>query len=297
MELIRRNESTSVQFSLTNLTVGDSYTLNYEDKTTGASYSASAVADEYAKATFILDNYYLTYSGFLYGQVLNSASTVIYETNIDVVRPYCNVTKVGTKLDLTYDQAKEYERVARFIIDSQTAPFTYLKKYKEVVGGGYDYLPIDERLVKIYKVYENNILVYDVAGDPLDWEGTYRISTDRTSVIVDNTTINAPGVNRMNYPSVWRDRFLDVDFPDGYEYLILGDFGWQTIPEDIQEASEILIQDLSRNNLRYATRYIESFDNEDFKIKFQKDYSTSTGNMIVDKILSKYKTFIKIGVL
>jgi hypothetical protein len=297
MELIRRNESTSVQFSLTSLTVGDSYTLNYEDKTTGATYSASAVADEYAKATFTLDNYYLTYSGFLYGQVLNSASTVIYETNIDVVRPYCNVTKVGTKLDLTYDKAKEYERVARFIIDSQTAPFTYLKKYKEVVGGGYDYLPIDERLVKIYKVYENDILVYNIDGDPEDWEGTYRISTDKTSVIVDNTTTTALGVNRMNYPSVWRDRFLDVDFPDGYEYLILGDFGWQTIPEDIQEASEILIQDLSRNNLRYATRYIESFDNEDFKIKFQKDYSTSTGNMIVDKILSKYKTFIKIGVL
>lgn len=297
MELLRRNESTALQFCLTGLEESQNYTLNYEDTVTGAPYSASATATSEGKAIFLLDPYYLTYNGFLYGQVLNSASTIVYETNIDIVRPYCNVTKVGTKLELTYDETKELEKVARFIIDSQTAPFTYLKKYKEVVGGGYDYLPIDERIVKIYKVYENAVLVYDVNGDPSDNDGVFRISTDRTSIIQDNTTITSPGVNRMNYASVWRDRFLDVDFPEGYEYLIQADFGWRTIPQDIQEASEILIQDLAKNNLRYATRYIESFDNEDFKIKFQKDYASSTGNMVVDKILSKYKTFIKIGVL
>jgi hypothetical protein len=297
MELIRRNESTSINFCLNGLTSAQNYFLYYDDTITGSSYSASATADIDGKATFFLDPYYLKYNGFLYGQVLNSSSVVIYETNIDVVRPYCNITKVGLKLELTYEETKELEKVARYMIDSQTSPFTYLKKYKEVTGGGYDYIPIDERIIKIYKVYENNILVYNVDGDPEYWEGVYRISTDKTSIIVDNTTITAPGVNRMNYPSVWRDRFLDVDFPDGYEYLIQADFGWQTVPQDIQEACEILIQDLSKGNLRYATRYIESFDNEDFKIKFQKDYSTTTGNMVVDKILSKYKTFIKIGVL
>lgn len=297
MEIIKRNESTSLKFVLTGLEEGEEYTLKYFDTITDIPYSTSAVANDQSKAEFHLDSYYLKYSGFLYGEVLNSASNVIYESNIDVVRPYCNVTKVGTKLQLTYDETKEYEKVARFIIDSQISPFTYLKKYKEVVGGGYDYLPIDERILRIWKVYENNILVYNSETDPADNEAVYRISTDKTSLIQDNTTITAPGVNRMNYPSVWRDRFLDVDFPDGYEYLIQADFGWQTIPQDIQEACEILIQDLSKNNLRYATRYIESFDNEDFKIKFQKDYSTSTGNMVVDKILSKYKTYIKIGVL
>lgn len=297
MEVIRRNESTSVTALIPGLTSGQNYTLNYFDNTTGASYSASAVAQVNGKATFTLDSYYLKYNGFLYGEVLNSASTVVYENNIDVIRPYCDVTKVGEKLELTEVEAQEYERVARYIIDSQTSPFTYLKKYKELVGGGYDYLPVDERILKIYKVYENAILVYNADGDPEDNDGVFKISVDRTSIIQDDTTITAPGVNRMNYASVWRDRFLDVDFGDGYEYLVLGDFGWQTIPQDVQEACELLIQDLSKNNLRYATRYIESFDNEDFKIKFAQGYSSTTGNMIVDKILSKYKTFIKIGVL
>ena len=297
MEVIRRNESTAVTAVVPGLTSGQTYTLNYSDNVTGSTYSASATAAANGKATFTLNSYYLDYTGFLYGEVLNSASVTVFETNIDVIRPYCDVTRVGEKLELTEVEAQEYERIARYIIDSQTSPFTYLKKYKELVGGGYDYLPVDERILKIYKVYENAVLVYDVDGDPEDNDGVFRISTDKTSIIQDNTTITSPGVNRMNYASVWRDRFLDVDFPEGYEFLVLGDFGWKTIPQDIQEACEILMQDISRNNLRYATRYIESFDNEDFKIKFQKDYSTNTGNMIVDKILSKYKTFIKIGVL
>jgi hypothetical protein len=297
MEIVKRNEDTSVTAEITDLDASQPYTLNYTDVVTGATYSASATSASSGIAIFTLDNYYLKYSGFLYGQVLNSASSTVYETNIDVVRPYCNVTKAAEKLNLTEQEAEEYERVARYIIDSQTSPFTYLKKYKELVGGGYDYLPIDERILYIYKVYENAVLVYDVDGDPEDNDGVFRISTDKTSIIQDNTTITSPGVNRMNYASVWRDRYLDVDFPEGYEFLVLGDFGWKTIPQDIQEACEILMQDLSNNNLRYASRYIESFDNEDFKIKFAQGYSSSTGNMIVDKILSKYKTFIKIGVL
>jgi hypothetical protein len=297
MEIIKRNESTSLPLIVPGLTAGEDYTIDYSDTITGSTYSASATAAANGKATFTLDDYYLKYNGFLYAEVYNSSSAIVYETNVDVIRPYCNVSLVGEKLELTTKEAEEYERVARYIIDSQTAPFTYLKKYKELVGGGYDYLPVDERLLFIWKVYENGILNYNAEGDPSENDGIYKISTDRTSIILDNTTITAPGMNRMNYASVWRDRFLDIDFPDGYEYLVLGDFGWRTIPQDIQEACELLMQDLSRNNLRYATRYIESFDNEDFKIKFQKDYSTNTGNMIVDKILSKYKTFIKIGVL
>ena len=297
MEIVKRNESTAVQAKITGLSANQLYTLKYTDNVTGATYSASATSTSSGSVSFNIDNYYLKYNGFLYAEVLNSASSLVYETNIDIVRPYCNVTAVGEKLELTEVEAQEYERIARYIIDSQTSPFTFLKKYKELVGGGYDYLPVDERLVKIYKVYENAVLVYDVDGDPEDNDGVFRISTDKTSIIQDNTTITSPGVNRMNYPSVWRDRFLDVDFPDGYEFLVLGDFGWQTIPQDIQEACELLMQDLSSNNLRYSSRYIESFDNEDFKIKFAQGYSSGTGNMVVDKILSKYKTFIKIGVL
>ena len=49
--------------------------------------------------------------------------------------------------------------------------------------------------------------------------------------------------------------------------------------------------------MRYVNRYIESFDNTEFVVKFAKGYSSGTGNMIIDKILNKYKNRIIPGVL
>jgi hypothetical protein len=101
----------------------------------------------------------------------------------------------------------------------------------------------------------------------------------------------------MDYRLVWRDRYLDIDFKDGFDYVIDGDFGWKVIPSDIQEASELLIQDMKNDSSKYMNRYIESFDNEDFKIKFATGATSNTGNVIVDKILEKYKNEIRLGVL
>jgi hypothetical protein len=101
----------------------------------------------------------------------------------------------------------------------------------------------------------------------------------------------------MNYKKVWRDRFLDTDFYEGYEYLVDADYGWKVIPEDIKEASAILVQDIVEDNLKYVNKYIESFDNDDFKIKFVKNFSAGTGNKIVDIILEKYQKTIRVGVL
>ena len=96
---------------------------------------------------------------------------------------------------------------------------------------------------------------------------------------------------------VWRERYLDSAFGEGSEYRVDGDFGWKVIPQDIQEACELLIQDIKSDNLKYINRYIESFDNEDFKIKFAKNPTAGTGNMFVDKILEKYRNRLRIGVL
>ena len=120
---------------------------------------------------------------------------------------------------------------------------------------------------------------------------------ERINKQLNAIVVNIPeGTNRINYPKVWRDRFLDVDFFDGYEYLIDADYGWRVIPQDIQEASQLLIQDVVDDNLRYINKYIESFDNDDFKIKFSKNWTSTTGNRVVDRILERYQKSIRVGV-
>jgi hypothetical protein len=269
------------------------YTLDYEDLYTGESFSASATTISGA-VTFTLDEKYLNYTGNLSASVKNSDGDTVILTNVDIVRPYCNLDSIAAALSISGGSEIEYERLARYIIDSQTQPFTFMRKEKDIVGMGMDYLPIDEKIYKIYKVYENQEIQYDSTLTSNENLVTYEITRDGTSIT--NVDDEAPE-NKINNKVVWRERYLDSAFGEGSEYRVDGDFGWRVIPQDIQEACEMLIQDIKSDNLKYINRYIESFDNEDFKIKFSKGPNTGTGNMMVDKILEKYRNRLRIGVL
>lgn len=293
MEILNERAYKKVTSLTATFTVSPSgtYTLDYEDLYTGESFSASATTVSGA-VSFILDSKYLDYTGSLAASVKNSDGDTVIMTNLEIVRPYCNLDSIASALSITDGSEIGYERLARYIIDSQTQPFTFMRKEKDIVGMGMDYLPIDEKIYKIYKVYENQEIQYDSTSN--NNLVTYEITKDGTSITsVDD---EAPE-NKVNNKVVWRERYLDSAFGEGSEYRIDGDFGWKVIPQDIQEACEMLVQDIKSDNLKYINRYIESFDNEDFKIKFAKNPTAGTGNMFVDKILEKYRNRLRIGVL
>jgi hypothetical protein len=290
MEVLRINGSVpTVSFS--DLVPSGVYTIEYSDLLTDETFSASASANGSGDITFTLNDKYISYDGNLEARVLDTYDEEVIVTNIDVLRPYCDIYSLATELNKTVAQIKEMERIARYIVDSETfGGFKFVRKEKEVVGMGSDYLVIDEKIYKLYKLYENLELVYDVSAEANDQE--FEISKDKTSIVLTQTE-----TNRVNYNRVWRDRYLDVDFADGFEYLVDADFGWKVIPQDIQEATRLLVSDISSDNMRYVNKYIESFDNDDFKIKFAKNFNASTGNLVVDRILQKYKNNIRLGVL
>jgi hypothetical protein len=290
MEVLRINGSVpTVSFS--DLVPSGIYTIEYSDLLTDETFSASASANGSGDITFTLDNKYISYDGNLEARVLDTYDEEVIVTNIDVLRPYCDIYSLATELNKTVAQIKEMERIARYIVDSETfGGFKFVRKEKEVVGLGSDYLVIDEKIHKLYKLYENLELAYDSSSQTNDQE--FEISKDKTSIVLTQTE-----TNRVNYNRVWRDRYLDVDFADGFEYLVDADFGWKVIPQDIQEATRLLISDISSDNMRYVNKYIESFDNDDFKIKFAKNFNASTGNLVVDRILQNYKNNIRLGVL
>jgi hypothetical protein len=295
MEILNERQYKKVTSLTATFTVSPSgtYTLDYEDLYTGESFSASASTVSGA-VSFTLDSKYLDYTGSLAASVKDSNDDTVILTNLEVIRPYCNLDSIAAALSITDGSEIAYERLARYIIDSQTQPFTFMRKEKDIVGMGMDYLPIDEKIYKIYKVYENQEIQYDSTLGASANLVTYEITKDGTSI----TSIDdeAPE-NKVNNKVVWRERYLDSAFGEGSEYRIDGDFGWKVVPQDIQEACELLIQDIKSDNLKYINRYIESFDNEDFKIKFAKNPTAGTGNMFVDKILEKYRNRLRIGVL
>lgn len=289
METLRLPETTQVEVSFNVPNASTLYILSYEDLATGDTYSTSATSDGSKVVTFALDNRYLTYTGTLIADILTSASSTIISDGIDVVKPYCDITSLKTKLGITTAQTIQCEKVARKIIESEAGKFGLIRKQKEVYGMGLDYLPIDEPIQKLYYLYENGELIYDYEDVNLQ---DFKISVDKTSIV---TAANP--VNKMEYQRVWRDRFLDTDFTSGFDYIVDADFGYKSVPEDIQEACELLIQDIASNNLRYVNRYITEFDNNEFKIKFSDGFQSGTGNLIADKILSRYKNRIVPGVI
>lgn len=289
MEILRLPETTSIEVSFNVSEASATYIISYQDLNTYDRFSASAVSDSSKIVTFTLDSRYLTYTGTLDVDVMTSASSIVMADGIDIVKPYCDISSLANKLGITTAQTIQSEKVARKIIESEAGRFGFVRKQKELYGMGMDYLPIDEPIQNLYYLYENGELIYDYEDSTLQ---DYKISVDRTSIV---TAANP--VNKMEYQRVWRDRFLDTDFTSGFDYLVDADFGYRTIPEDIQEVCELLIQDIASNNLRYVNRYITEFDNNEFKVKFSDGFQSGTGNLIADKILSRYKNRIIPGVI
>jgi hypothetical protein len=290
MEALRINgQRPSVTFA--GLLPSSEYTLEYKDISTEEVYVLSEESDINGSVTFLLNQIYANYDGLLDASVYDYLDEVVITTNIDVIRPYTDISTLATDLNKTSTQVKEMERIARYIIDSEVSQgFGYTRKEKEIVGNGSDYLVVNEKINKLYKVYENGTLLYDSTLN--NNELTFAISKDKTSIVPVYEESN-----KTEYPQVWRDRYLTRAFSDGYDYVIDADFGYKVVPQDIQEATRLLCSDISSDNMKYLNKYIESFDNADFKIKFAKNFNASTGNLIVDRILTKYKNNIRIGVL
>jgi hypothetical protein len=289
MEILRLPETSSIYIDLVMPSASSQYVMQYEDLYTGESFSASATSNSLKTARFILNSKYLVYAVNLFANVYDPSNNIVLSTGIDIVKPYCDVTTVKTKLGITTAQAIEAEKVARRIIEAEAGSFQFVRKLKEVIGMGIDYLPIDERIVVIYQMSENNEIIFVQGDDSYD---QYKISVDKSSIVLDDEI-----QNKVEYTKVWRDRNYAVTFCPGCDYLIDGSFGYQVIPSDVQEACEILIQDLVQGNTRYFSRNITEFDNKEFKIKFAPGSSSGTGNLIVDKLLVKYKNRIRPGVI
>ena len=289
MELLRLSNTTSLSASFSGLTASTNYILELDDLITGTAYSASATSNASGIVSFSMPSHYLTYTGSLSASVKDTGGDIKVITNIDVIRPYSTPSELASALSIKTSEATEYERLARYIIDAHTGGFTYMRKEKEFIGDGSDQLLIDEPIQTLYKLYENGELMYDASSNTN--EADYKINRQLNAIVLD-----IPEGNRVNYPKVWRDRFLDIDFFDGYEYVVDADYGWKVIPQDIQDASALLVQDIVGDNLKYVNKYIESFDNDDFKIKFVKNWTATTGNLVVDRILEKYKKPIRVGV-
>ena len=219
---------------------------------------------------------------------------VLQDETYEIVRPYVDPsTKATTASDISAYALNE--EIARAIIDSiVTEGFYYKKKVLHFTGTGADYLPIWDDVKKILAVYENNKLVED---------RQYEVSSDKTAIIEKSyDNINRAESSPLVLPAAASDsldpQFVYRGFGKTWDYLITVEYGHTSVPSDIVRATEMLIHDIECGKLDYYKRFISSYNTDQYRIQFDKGLFEGTGNIIVDKILSKYtKSITKLGVL
>jgi hypothetical protein len=223
-----------------------------------------------------------------------SDEQILQDETYEIFRPYVDPsTKATTASDIAAYALNE--EIARAIIDSIVPDgFYYRKKVLKFEGSGSDYLPIWDDVKKILSVYENNMLVED---------RQYEVSPDKTAIIEKSTdNINRAESAPLVLPAASSDsldpQFVYRGFGKTWDYRITVEHGYTTVPSDIVRATEMLVHDLECGKLDYYKRFISSYNTDQYRIQFDKGLFEGTGNIIVDKILSKYvKSITKIGVL
>lgn len=219
-----------------------------------------------------------------------------------VVRPYVDPNTLGnTQSEI--DKFTKHEELVRAIIDSVVIEgFYYKKRVIETVGLGADYLPLWTNAQRLIKIYENNVLLFD-SSNASAYPLAYGLTADKTAV----TVLYEGEINRLqgavlqlpqSISDIWDMNFGYRGFPKEFDYTLYLETGYKKVPSDIKRATELLIEDLGCGKLEYIERYVNDYQTDQYKIKFDSRVFEGTGNMIADKILSKYAKSVRhIGVL
>jgi len=259
-----------------------------------------------------------SYSVTVYEDIDGERGDIVIEDNLQIERPYVDPNTLGTTAT-EIAEYKQHESLARAIIDSIVDGFYYKRNYLEVVGQETDYIPLWDRTHKILKAYENAELVYDVSDPdgPALGEFNYIITKDKTAITKDpvqvTDSLNRAERRPSRIPLAVSDSYAlfdtedsgntqtitpGVGFRQGTDYIFLLETGYKVVPIDIQDATMLLINDIKCGKLDYYKRYVKNYSTDQFKIEYDKRMIEGTGNIIVDKILSKYvNNIVRPGVL
>lgn len=216
---------------------------------------------------------------------------LVVQDNLEISRPYVLPSELGTTAS-EIAEATYNERLARAIIDSITGGFYFKLKTIETSGLGLDYIPVWGGAYKVISVYENDSLIYDVESTTNEYE--FKTLKDASAITKVVTTPYNRREAKPNFLPIASSDLHDiygpagVMFPEGYDYTLVVEQGYKVVPNDIKDATMMLINDISCGKLEHFKRNIKSYSTDQFKLEYGKGFSEGTGNLLVDKILSNY---------
>ena len=77
-------------------------------------------------------------------------------------------------------------------------------------------------------------------------------------------------------------------FRKEYRYVVEGIFGWNFIPDNVEEACIILINDFFNKDKSWRNRYVKKIQTFDWTFEFSEEAFVGTGNDYADQLLNPY---------
>lgn len=222
-------------------------------------------------------------------------------TYCDIVTPYVSISEAIDDLNLGSDPSdpvfKNYhdiqmaEKYARKMIENFTGQRFYLYDDEIVVyGTDSDILPLPQKINSIHRLTSNDILLVDNINDINEWgytprvtEGGFGIRLDRTDLL-DNTVYIANGL----VPPTVNDIASGQAFKKNYRYVVKGRFGWESIPDEVEQAAIQIMGHYFSKDKAWADRYIKKVSTFDWDFEYGAEVFSGTGCAYADKLLSDY---------
>lgn len=260
------------------------YTITYGQQASGI-YILNSSGKYRADFTY-------TVSGTSYTQ---SQYFNVYTPYIDIDTFFADHPELETDY---YDQFDKLQKRVRNIINTfcgQSFDY-YPTKYIILEGSGKNIMHLPLPIVNLRKVTVN-------VGD--EDEEILHNSTDATLNNIEKS--REPHNFQSSYYIQFRKSYLDKTqmriyeskFSKDDDFKIEGDFGWQFVPNNIEQASDLLLVDLMTDDSEIRRRGIieVQYDTVRYKtagssVDSKASFFESTGNIDVDVLLMDYTLFV-----
>lgn len=233
--------------------------------------------------------------------------SVVRSDEVYVVTPYVDfnhVQDLGFSTDSSDPLYKSYkeliraERYARKQIEKYTGQKFYLYNDVAVVYGyGSDILPVPAKIYELHELYGNDMLLLDNINNVDNWnypveisESGYGIKINRAGML-DNTVYTANGM----IPPTIHDSY--GVFQSGVPYKVQGYFGWEKVPDEVEQAAIELMKDYFAKDTTWKNKYVKKISTFDWDFEYTSEVHAGTGNAYVDRLLAEYVLVTKVEII
>lgn len=232
-------------------------------------------------------------------QVGNSMNQHI--SSVDVVTPYVDISEIIQDLNLglepsdpnykSYHEIIMAEKYARRTVDTFCGQsFNLYDDVQVAYGAGTNILALPFKLSQLHELYADDYLLVDTINDINNWGYTPMISETgfglrvNMSLFNDNTVYVANGM----IPPTVNDIAYHGVFKNNVRYRVQGKFGWDEVPESVEEATTILVKEYFSKDNTWRNKYVKKLSAFDWDIEYNSDVFRGTGNLYADQLLQPY---------